>query len=130
VPQKYRKGTLKGVRYIPGLNKLLELAEDARTHDRNRQADLTVLKHMTRTLGQDETSRYPVPLALFHKHIAGKPAEPHMRLEIMISERGRVWLDVSMSLWEALPEDTGMGETVLLDEKVLIESAATRATSS
>lgn len=48
---------------------------------------------------------YPVSLTLLHEHIAGKPVEPHIRAMIVVNPDGdRVMLDISMDMFDALPE--------------------------
>jgi hypothetical protein len=48
---------------------------------------------------------YPVLMAIQHEHIAGKPADPHVRVMIGLCESGgTAMLDVDMEIFNSLSE--------------------------
>jgi hypothetical protein len=76
---------------------LLALAEDAKRHGRNRQADVEKLR---KTL--DPTGVHLLAFYMPHDHVAGVKAEPHFRTQWKAKLRGDdvaadLWLDVSMT---------------------------------
>lgn len=51
----------------------------------------------------DDGMYYPVTFAMIHEHIAGQPAEPHMRTLVVINAEGeRITLDVDMKVYRDL----------------------------
>jgi hypothetical protein len=66
--------------------------------------------HYNRTLPQEfvdsrpDDELYAVTFSMIHEHIAGKPADPHVRVVLSCSEnRQSVILDMEMGLYDMLP---------------------------
>jgi hypothetical protein len=79
--------------------------------DYNRQLDPDFVRNLP-----DVT--YPIVFAMPHHHIAGKPAEEHMRCRVIYNADGDAFmLDVAAEVWDALdsvpmPDETPKEETL------------------
>lgn len=78
---------------------LLDAASTAIERDYNRAVGVEWLSAKL-----DEDMVFPITFAMVHEHIAGKPAEPHMRTMIVINGEGsQIMLDVDMDVYNNLP---------------------------
>lgn len=75
----------------------------------------TTVYHYNRTIPQDVIDALDpekfvvVTFSMIHEHIAGKPAEPHMRCILQQAAAqpfGTMILDIPMELYDALPSHT------------------------
>lgn len=89
----------KNYKYLDRLA-LVEACRNSVRRGYNRRIDLTP---------QEEESfpdrLYPIVFAMPHEHIAGEPAEPHVRAIVgLCASGGTIQLDLDMDFFNALPE--------------------------
>jgi len=89
---------------------LLKAAEIARKRNYNRQVTDEFINKTVPEADPDQDFNYPIMFSMRHEHIQGKPADPHMRCEILgpwgpeNEPIASVLLDVDMDLFTKLPD--------------------------
>jgi hypothetical protein len=61
------------------------------------------LKEFKNFVDETEAALFQVTFSMMHEHIAGKPADPHVRAVISFGEFGTVTLDIVEKIFSALP---------------------------
>ena len=89
---------------------LLKAAEIARERNYNRQVTDEFINKTFPEADPDQDFNYPIMFSMQHEHIQGKPADPHMRCEILgpwgpdDESIASIFLDVDMDLFIKLPD--------------------------